>query len=561
MKEEKDFNDSLKKSLQKSMEKKSKLHNNNYINKNPDNNKIIILNTDININNTNNLNYLNDGSEMKKDINKKDNEKEQRSKSEKSIKLSVLRDLEEAIEEFETEQEPSNNKEGNINTNINKKKNNSNGNENKQIEKKNSVKVDNFLDENKKEKKYINIFKNDLFKESFDIKKKSSIPKNIEKKGIKEDKNSTNKNTEKLKKSFTTTKKPDKDKEKPKEKKSENALIKNIKTNSLTKKKSFKDNNYITKPKDQNNKSIKSIKSCNSNKTKDQDSTSNNTNTNTNPYNTNSFNSNSNSSKSNNDLDKYVKDKDANSSNKKESAENMQIKNTTNNTIKMKNSSKNKTNQNTKKTNTKKLNDKQMPLSAKISINSQKSSSTSKSGEIYSQSSCERNSMKKSKKYKEIEINIEKNNTDFSAIDNPLNVLPPAKKVERNGYYDLNSKDIFDNGSCSNLKINLNIDINSVRSERINGDYCSNINIENIFSDDFESEKNDIDDNSSFFGENRTKKTMIRRGDKKMRAKYPPGKPKSIPRTYNDYCNYDEEGANKICGCIGEQSNGLCFIF
>ena len=173
---------------------------------------------------------------------------------------------------------------------------------------------------------------------------------------------------------------------------------------------------------------------------------------------------------------------------------------------------------------------------------------------------------KKNKKYKEIEIKIGKNNTDFSLIDNPMNVLPPQKKVERNGYYDLNSKDIFENESCSNLKINLNIDINSVQSDRINGDYSSNINIENIFSDDFESEKErndiyEINDEESYLGENRTKKTLIRRADKKIKTKLPSGKSKSMHRPYNDYCNYDEEGANKICGCIGEQSNGLCSIF
>ena len=227
----------------------------------------------------------------------------------------------------------------------------------------------------------------------------------------------------------------------------------------------------------------------------------------------------------------------------------------------MKNSSKNKTSQNTKKTTTKKGNDKQtqIPFSIKSSINSQKSSSTSRTGEMVSQLSDVRNTTKKSKKYKEIEINLEKNIPDFSAIDNPMNSLPPPKKVERNRYYDLteNNKDRFENGSCSNFKINLNGDINSVKSEKINGDTSSNINIENIFSDDFESEKNDKDD-GSIIGENRTKKTMVRRGDKK---KYPPRKPKTIPRAYNDYCNYDEDGATKICGCIGEQSNGLCLIF
>ena len=558
MKEEKG---NIKKSLRKSVEsKKNKLYNKNYNNSkiSPDNNKIIVLNTENNINNNNN-------SDIEKEIFKKEinrnKEKDRRSKSEKSIKLSVLRDLEEAIEELETEQEPIKNKEENIiNLNI-KKKNNPIIKENRQIEKKNSAKIDNYIDENKKDKKYINIFKNNVFKDNLDIKKISSIPKNKEKE--------INKITEKLKKSFTSTRRPDKDKEKLKEKKNEDSFIKNKKINSLTKKKSFKENNSnnnIIKIKDQNLFNInKRNKTYNSNKIKDQDNNNINNNAN-NLYNTNSFNSNSNSSKSNNEQEKYIKEKD-NNSNKKEISENSSLNNMTSN-MKTKKISKNKSIQNTSKLNMKKINDKQgqMPLATKISVSSQKSSTTSRSGEIHSQSSGERNSKKKSKKYKEIEIKIGKNNTDFSLIDNPMNVLPPQKKVERNGYYDLNTKDIFENESCSNLKINLNIDINSVQSDRINGDYSSNINIENIFSDDFESEKErndryEIRDEDSFLGENRTKKTLIRRGDKKIRTKLPPGKPKSMHRPYNDYCNYDEEGANKICGCIGEQSNGLCSIF
>ena len=570
--ENNNLNDNFKKSVKKSIElKKNKFYNKNFnYNKiNLENNEIIVLNSESNINNNNNFDI--EKEIIKKGIDKR-KEKDQRSKSEKGIKLSVLRDLEEAIEEFEIEQEPIKNKEGNIINLNNKKKSNSIINENRQIEKKNSAKIDNYIDENKKEKKNINIFKNNIFKENLDIKKKGSTPRSREKERIREERISSNKNTEKLKKSFTSTKRPDKDKEKPKEKKSDDGFIKNNKTNSLTKKKSFKDNNSnnnIIKIKDLNNnngiKNTKSNNSSNSNKSKDQDnsSTSNNT---TNIYNTNSFNSNS--SKSNNEQEKCIKDKDNNLI-KKEPSENSSIKNITNNNdIKTKNISKNKNSQNSKKLNMKKTNDKQgqIPLATKISINSQKSSSTSRSGEIYSQSTGERNSTKKNKKYKEIEIKIGKKNTDFSSMDNPMNALPPQKKVERNGYYDLNTKDIFENGSCSNLKINLNIDINSVQSDRINGDYSSNINIENIFSDDFESEKERNDryemrDDDSFLGENRTKKTLIRRADKKTRPKLPPGKPKSIRGSYNNYCNYDEEGANKICGCIGEQSNGICSIF
>ena len=53
---------------------------------------------------------------------------------------------------------------------------------------------------------------------------------------------------------------------------------------------------------------------------------------------------------------------------------------------------------------------------------------------------------------------------------------------------------------------------------------------------------------------------MLRKADKKTRSKIPPVKSRVIPQTYNDYCNYDEDGMNKICGCIGEQSNGICSI-
>ena len=214
IKDEKEFNDTLRQSLQKSMESKKKnYHNKNYINTNLDNNKIMILNTDNNNTYKNEkILFNNNNNNNDKELVKKENDKEQRNKSEKSIKLSVLRDLEEAIEEFETEQEPIKTKEGNVNININKKKNNSIENESKPAEKKNGVKIDNFIDENKKEKKYINIFKNNVFKENLEFnKKRGSLPKSKEKERTKEDKNSLNKNTEKLKKSFTTTKKPDKD--------------------------------------------------------------------------------------------------------------------------------------------------------------------------------------------------------------------------------------------------------------------------------------------------------------------------------------------------------------
>ena len=560
---EKNMNESLKISLKKTIEeKKNKLYKKMNNKSSSENTSDIILNTENNI-------VINDkNNDIKKEIfNKEDNDdKEQRSKSEKSIKLSVLRDLEEAIEEFESEIDINKNKEKTSNKNLNR---NSVSNNKKKldiknseiirpIEKKNSIKSENILEEHnkkEKEKKYINIFK-----ENLEIKKSNSISKGKEKEINLEDKNIKN---EKLKKSLTNMKKVDKDK-KP-EKKIESVFIKTIKNNNdKLQKKSLKEGI-------KNNKNTKPSISINPNKVKDDNNSSNSNNT-TNVYNTNSFNSNSNSSKSN-EQDKSSnkeKDKDTDNLNKKEPNDNIIKKNIINS-----NSSKNKNNQTIKKTNSRKINEKPtQPLQTKISISSQKSSSTTKSFKTNSKSNGEKSSIKdKKKNIKEIEIKIEKNKiTDFSALDNPLNVLPPQKMVERNGYYDLNNlnnKDKYkiENGSTSSFKLSQNLDINSIKSDKMNGDYSSNINIENIFSDDFESQKanNDgyeIKDEGSFLGESRIKKTtMSRKIDKKGRSKIPPNKMNPIPRTYNDYCNYDEEGANKICGCIGEQSNDICSIF
>ena len=554
MKEEKEknMNENFKKSLRKAIEEKRKSKINKSINSksNSENKDNIILNTE------NNIIINNKNKEIEKEIfNNENNEldMEQRSKSEKSIKLSVLQDLEEAIEEFESEQDPNKNKEKNninantINTN-NKKKADIKNTENVILEKKNTIKSENVLDDDngkkEKDKKYINIFK-----ENLDIKKRNSMPKSKETEINSEEKNNKN---EKLKKSYTSTKKVEN--KKKAEAKKENLLVKNIKKDN------YIANNY------KSNKSSKSNSSVNSNKIKEDNNSSSNSNNTTKVYNANSFNSNS--SKSNNDQDKLSsKDKNKeNNSNKKEPKDNLIKKNIINNS-KNENSSKNKNNQNIKKANSKTIREKQSKpiLQSKISINSQKSNSTNKSNETNSKSNEKSSTKSKKKNLKEIEIRIEKDKiTDFSAIDNPLNVLPPQKIVERNGYYDLKDKDKIENGSNLSLKLTQNCnDINSVKSDKIN-DYSSNINIENIY-DDFESEKgknegSEIKEEGSLLGESRIKKTtMVRKMDKKVRAKMPPGKSKTIP--FNDYCNYDEEGTNKICGCIGEQSNGICPIF
>ena len=553
-KEKKALNESIKKTLLKSIEeKKNKIIIKNNKKDNPEDNTKLVLNTEEN----NNINNKNDEINYNYNYNYNDIEKEKRSKSEKSIKLSILRDLEEAIEEFELEQEsPVKNKESkNINLNINNKKKKENkGTFEKKIEKKSSVRNENMNDEHKKGKKYINIFKESLNKDSFEIKKRSSIPKKKEKeKEINEDDKDKilfNKNSEKLKKSFTNTKKNDKDKNK--EKKIEDAgIIKKIKLTNLTQKKSFssKDSKESKDSKDNNNKNNKSSKSNNAfniTKSKDIDNISNISSNTTNNYISSSF-------ISNNTEDKSSKDKESKNGPK----DNNTKKNLINSNTKSKNLSKSKNEQNPKKIISKKSNEKleQPPLLSKISVSSQKSSSSNRSNDSNPKNS-ERNTMKKkNKSLKEIEIKIEKNKvTDFSSLDSPLNVLPPQKIVERNN--DLNNiedKYKIENGN--------NIDINSVQSEKNNWDYSSNINIENMFSDDFESEKNDryeIKDEGSFLGERTKKTTMIRKGDKK--SKKPPGKSRTMAKSYN-YCNYDEDGSNKICGCIGEQSNGICFIF
>ena len=543
---EKNMNENTKKSIRKSIEDKNNKSLKKIISNFNNNSENISLKTENNIINSK-------SEEIKKEIfNKEENENldiEQKSKSEKSIKLSVLKDLEEAIEEFESEQEPIKYNEEKNNKKKNDVKNNSCINENKQIEKKSSVKSENIIDEKinmTKEKKYVNIFK-----ENIDIKKRSSIPK--VKEFFLDDKNKSN---ERLKKSYTNTKKSDKEKkkEKSKDKKSEEGSTKNIKNNNLSQKKSFTSKDNI-----KHNKGCKSNNIINSNRSKDPDNNSSTGNSTTNIYNANSFNSNSSKSI---EQDKSVKEKE---NKKNEPSDNLTKHKGNNNNI-TKNSSKTK-NQNQKKINSKKSSEKQLQpqLLSKNSNTSQKSNSSNRSSESFSKSNEDKNTKTKKKSLKEIEIKIDKNNiTDFSPMDNPLNVLPPPKKVERNGYYDLNAKEKIKNGSNHNLKINQAADINSVKSDKLTGDLSSNINIENIFSDDFESEKdkNGLKDEGSILGERRTKKTTSRRGERKNRSKMPPGKSKTMSRSYNDdYCIDDENGTNKICGCIGEQSNGICFIF
>ena len=605
----------IKKSLRKSMEtRKNRNDSKNNGNNNIQNNEnMVVLNTE---------NNINKNIELKKDLLNSENtqtETDQKCKSEKRIKLSVLKDLEEAIEEFESEQDPikpldgnssnnnshinnsSSNNNSNNNSNININNNNTNLNNNKNIEKENKkIQMTNenkeTKDENKEvkenkskiEKKFSiksnveenkkynkkNSSKNNNYikKESIDLNltKKGSIPKGKvkEKEQPQENKDKVlliNKIIENPKKPFigdSKTQEKDKDKkkekekekEKTKEKKPDESLNKIIKNNNRKTSKSKNQNNNSVK----NNKSINTISSKNS---KDQDNSSTNNNSTSNILNKDSFKSynSSNNSKNMNDSEK--------SSNKEKEKENIKINlEPSNNTVKKSgninanNNIKKKNSKNLKKSNSKRTSkeinnsNSNIPISPKMTTESKQTSSSLKT-EVTVRSY--RNSME-NKNLKEIVEKNSKNINDFIVIESK-NGLEPDKLVKRNGN-DLKSKERVENGS----KKIINLDLNSLHSERYYGDCSSNINIENI-SDDFESEssknkKYEYNEGGSFYGENRTKKTTYKRGDKKM--KIPPGKSRTNHINYtNQFCNYDEEGNSKPCGCIGEQANALCFIF
>ena len=607
----------IKKSLKKSLEyKKNKNDAKNNGKNNMQNNEknMVILNTENNINNNN--------SEFKKEILNTENiktetEVDQKCKSEKRIKLSVLKDLEEAIEEFESEQDPTksiegNNSNSNNNSNCNNNSNSNNNsinlnnnksiekenkkiqmgnetketkNENKEnkdegnkdvkenrskIEKKFSIKSN--VDENKKiNTKNSNSSRNNNYikKESADLKamKKGSIPKGKvkEKEQVQDNKDKVlliNKLVDNPKKpSIGDSKNQEKDKdkkkekEKTKEKKSDENLNKIIKNSNRNTSKSKNQSNNSVK----NNKSISTINSKNS---KDQDNNSTSNNSTSNIVSKDSFKSfnSSNNSKNMNDSEK--------SSNKEKEKENIRSNLVPLNNIMKKsgnaninNNIKKKSSKNFKKTNSKKSNKEvnnsnaSIPLSQKVTAESKQTSSSLKTEEPV-------NSFRNSVEKKNIKEVVPKNNKEYKdfVIIESKNGLTPDKLAKRNGY-DLKKKERIENGSN---KI-INLDLNSNHNERYYGDCSSNINIENISSDDFESEsskykKNEYNEGGSFYGENRTKKTTYKRGDKKM--KIPPGKSRTNHTNYsNQFCNYDEEGNSKPCGCIGEQANALCFIF
>ena len=219
---------------------------------------------------------------------------------------------------------------------------------------------------------------------------------------------------------------------------------------------------------------------------------------------------------------------------------------------------KKKNSKNLKKSNSKKSNNESsnssIPITPKITTESKQTSSSLKTEEtVHSYRNYIEN-----KNIKEVETNNNKINKDLIVLENN-NGLTPDKLEKRNGY-DIKSKERVKIGSNAII----NLDLNYIHNDRYYGDCSSNINIENISSDDFESEssknrKYEYNEGGSFLGENRTKKTTFKRVDKN---KVPPRKSKINHSNYsNQFCNYDEEGSSKPCGCIGEQANALCFIF
>ena len=569
--------------------------NNN--NKNSSKNNQILNNLNVNINiNVNNSQNL---DEIKTNIFNTENniQKKNQSKSEKNIKFSVLRELEEAIQEFELEQEPVKNTEKNIKIKKEEIKNNSKelnekpinkGEKEKKIEKKienktekktspknsktkkkikekekereetkkddlnnnNNTNKENDKDKDKdKDKKKSNKVNNNaninnFRNENIELKKRASAPKTqIKVKKLQLDfKYPNNKTTEKLKKSFTNAKRPEnKDLLKEKlEKEKEGELSKTGFNNNslLSKKKSMPLKETIS-----NLNSNSMIKRLNS---KDTEQISINIKINNKSYKKLNINNSKINDKEEEKINKlFNKDKEKDDSTNiplnKEPRDNLSRKITDlNNIIKTKNISKKNSNIITKKSNQKII---------KTTQESQTPSYTTKKSTSSSNKSEETNSINNEKE-KEIKIiknkikpflkekeTIEDNLTlNISSTDNPINLLPPPKLVEKNALLDFSNK----------------------KKEKVkkDGDYSSNINIENINNDFSEKDKKSELSEGSYIGRERTRKSKVKRNDKM----YPPGKIRNS-RRFNEYGKLDEEDANKICGCIGEQASGLCEIF
>ena len=573
-----DFFGKMKEKEEERLKYKENLSKKNYMN----NNKIlnnVNVNININVNNSQSI------DEIKTNIFKadKDIQIKNQSKSEKNIKLNVL---EEALEEFELEQEPIKNTEENIKQKKEEikeiKENNQketqtkditnilNKLEEKEEEKSRDFEINNTKaktpitnqspkekkipneknkkEENKKEKKKanksninINIFRN----ENIDLKKRGSVPKtqikikklNLDFKCPNTNDNNNNKTMEKLKKSFTNMRRPD-NKDFFKEKEEENN------NNSLLKKKSIP----IKEIKNTNSKEIiitknsKEIKQINSNTNNNTKNAKNNA-----PKKIN-INKNREEEKNSKIIIKEKENPINSISINKEPKDNLSKKNANLNIItKTKNLSK----KNSEKYNNNKSNSKTI----KTNQESHQSYTTKKSASSSNKSE-ETDSLNNDKEIKSIKRKIkpfikqsesieEKATLNISLTDNPINMLPPQKIVERNALLDLRRKE-----KQKDYK-----DISSVNSTKKESDYSSNINIENIGNDFSETEKKSEFSDKSYVGRERIRKSNVKRFEKIN----PPGKIRNSKRY--EYSSLDREDTNKICGCIGEQANGFCIVF
>ena len=576
-----DFFGKMKEKEEERLKYKENLSKKNYMN----NNKIlnnVNVNININVNNSQSI------DEIKTNIFKtdKDIQIKNQSKSEKNIKLNVYKELEEALEEFELEQEPIKNTEENIKQKKEEikeiKENNQketqtkditnilNKLEEKEEEKSRDFEINNTKaktpitnqspkekkipneknkkEENKKEKKKanksninINIFRN----ENIDLKKRGSVPKtqikikklNLDFKCPNTNDNNNNKTIEKLKKSFTNMRRPD-NKDFFKEKEEENN------NNSLLKKKSIP----IKEIKNTNSKEIiitknsKEIKQINSNTNNNTKNAKNNA-----PKKIN-INKNKEEEKNSKIINKEKENPINSISINKEPKDNLSKKNANLNIImKTKNLSK----KNSEKYNNNKSNSKTI----KTNQESHQSYTTKKSASSSNKSE-ETDSLNNDKEIKSIKRKIkpfikqsesieEKATLNVSLTDNPINMLPPQKIVERNALLDLRRKE-----KQKDYK-----DISSVNSTKKESDFSSNINIENIGNDFSETEKKSEFSDKSYVGRERIRKSNVKRFEKIN----PPGKIRNSKRY--EYSSLDREDTNKICGCIGEQANGFCIVF
>ena len=562
-------------------------------NKNSSKNNQILNNLNVNINiNVNNSHNI---DEIKNNFFNTENniQTKNQSKSEKNIKLSVLKELEEAIQEFELEQEPIKITEDNIKIKKEEIKNNSkelnekpkNNEENeKNSEKKIEKKIENKKEkktsprnskakkkpklkekekeeikkddinnndkekENEQDKKKINKGSNNNFNinifknENIEFKKRASVPKSqIKVKKLQLDfKYPNNKTTEKLKKSFTNTKHPEnRDVLKEKlEKEKEDELSKTNYNNSLlSKKKSMPLKETII---DSSNSSSM-IKQLNS---KDTEQISIKIKINNNSYKSLNINNSKINEKEEDKTPKLLNKEKDNLTNiplEKEPRDNLSRKITDlNNIIKTKNSSKKNSNIISKKSNHKiiKANSEYQTPSYTTKKSTSSSNKSEETNSIHNEKEKEKKIIKnKVKAYmNKKETTEEKLTLNISSTDNPINLLPPPKLVERNALLDFSNK--------KNEK------------EKSEGDYSSNINIENINNDFSERDKKSEISEGSYIGRERTRKSKVNRNDKT----YPPGKIRNSKR-FNEYGKLDQEDANKICGCIGEQASGFCEIF